>query len=142
MANVVHIESVKDSSLEERIAVYSESWVNGSNKREAYEAAGYSSATFSNAANFHKRYKKEIDKEILGHLGNKVPLALDTLVSVMVSSQSDTARVKAALEVMDRAGFDKQTRISIDHQDPKNKEELQKELATLLALNPNIGVLS
>jgi len=138
MAKLVAIESVKDSSLEERINTYAASLCEGNNKKEAYEAAGYSCATFSNAAVFHRRYEKEIRKEIHNQLGGKAGLAISVLIEIMLSGKSETARVKSAIEVLDRAGYDKTTKISVQNDAPKTKDELQLELQALLKANPSV----
>jgi len=126
------------TTIAERIKIYTTALANGSNKRDAYAAAGYGCPTFSNAHNFHEKYHKEIDKELRNVIHSKVPTALQVLEEVMVSGKSETARVKAALEILDRAGFDKQTKIQIGSSEAKSEDQLKQELQQLLTANPDV----
>jgi len=58
----------------------------------------------------------------------------------MVNGKSETARVKAALEILDRAGLDKTTRIQIGQDEPKTQSELQNQLKALLMANPEMNI--
>jgi len=138
--SVVKLASVKDTTIEERISKFAEAWVNGANKTESYAAAGYSCPTASNAYNFFKKHQVAIVREVQLHLQNKVPLALKTLAEIMVNGKSETARVKASLEILDRGGFDKQTRIQINEESPKSQEDLKAQLKELLTSNPDIMI--
>ena len=139
-SNVVSLPSVNETTLKERIQKYAEVWITTGNKTAAYEAAGYSCPTPSNAYNFHKQHYETITKEAAMAISSNVPIAIQTLTSIMINGKSETARVKAALEVLDRAGLDKTTRIQIGHEDPKTKEELQSQLKELLLSNPDVGL--
>ena len=136
--NLVAIESVKDTSVEERIEAYSLALCEGKSKAHAYEAAGYSCATASNAAVFHRRYEKEIKKEIHRNLGAKAGLAISVLIDIMINGSSEMARTKCSLEILDRAGYDKTTKISVQNEEPKTMSELQTELQSLLKANKGI----
>ena len=139
-SNVVPLPSVNSTTLKERIQKYAEVWIVSGNKTEAYEAAGYSCPTPSNAYNFHKQHHESITREAAMHMASHVPLAIRTLADIMVNGKSETARVKSALEIMDRAGLDKTTKISISGQEPKSKDELQEQLLELLAKNPELNL--
>lgn len=140
MSNVLRLPSVNETTLSERIAKYAEVWITTHNKTAAYEAAGYSCPTPSNAYNFHKQHYEAIMREAHMAVANHIPVAMKTLEEIMVNGKSETARVKAALEIMDRAGLDKTTKISIKGDEPKDKEELAATLRALLKANPDIGV--
>jgi maleate cis-trans isomerase len=137
-SNVVRLPNTSETSLQERIVKYAEVWLATSNKREAYEAAGYSCATGSNAYNFHKQHHEAITREASMHVASHVPKAIEALSDIMVNGKSETARVKAALEIMDRAGLDKTTRIQIGNDEPKNTEDMRKQLKELLQSNPEL----
>jgi len=121
------IESGKDQELtkeglEERIKIYALHWIETGNKFESYKLAGYSYP--KNAYKFHRKHQKEIEKYVWSAgFKDKVPQALNTLMDVMVNSKSDTARTKAAIELLDRAGFTKDTKLSISSEDSKKLEE-------------------
>ena len=61
-------EAIKNSTIEDRIKTYAHHWVNGNSKKDSYAAAGYSCATYSNAAVFHKRYLKEINEAVVDEM--------------------------------------------------------------------------
>jgi hypothetical protein len=139
--NVITLPSVNETSLKERISKYAEVWLTTSNKTAAYEAAGYSCPTPSNAYNFHKQHHEAITKEAAMHMAGHVPAAIQALADIMVNGKSETARVKSALEILDRAGLDKTTRIQIGTDDPKSTTELQAQLRALLISNPELNLI-
>jgi hypothetical protein len=140
-ANVIPLPSVNETSLKERISQYAKVWLTTSNKTEAYEAAGYSCPTPSNAYNFHKQHHEAITKEAAMHMAGHVPAAIQALADIMVNGKSETARVKSALEILDRAGLDKTTRIQIGTDEPKSQTELQAQLRALLISNPELNLI-
>ena len=135
---VVPIEAVKDTGIEERVQAYAQALCEGMSKSAAYGAAGYSCVTASNAVVFHRRYEKEIKKEIHRNLGAKAGLAISVLIDIMLNGSSEMARTKCSLEILDRAGYDKTTKISVQNEEPKSMEELQAELQKLLKSNPAV----
>ena len=139
-SNLLQMPPVNETSIRERISKYAEVWLATSNKRAAYEAAGYSCATGSNAYNFHKQHHEAITKEAGMHLASHIPKAIQALSDIMVNGKSETARVKAALEILDRAGLDKTTRIQIGQDEPKTQSELQNQLKALLMANPEMNI--
>ena len=138
MASPVLIESVRDTSIEQRIELYALALCEGKSKAKAYDAAEYSCPTASNAVVFHRRYEKEIKKEIHRNLGAKAGLAISVLIDIMLNGSSEMARTKCSLEILDRAGYDKTTKISVQNEEPKSIEELQAELQKLLKSNPAV----
>lgn len=128
-------DEIMNSTLEDRIRAYAHAWVNGARKQDAYRQAGYKCATPSNAAVFHRRYQAEIDKVVMEEIQGKAAKALQVLEEIMLHGKSETARTKAALEILDRGGYGKETKIQIGHDQPKSKEELQSQLLALLATN-------
>lgn len=135
-SNVVSLPPTNETTLKERIAQYAETWLATGNKRAAYEAAGYACSSGSNAYQFHKQHHEAITKEAAMHVASHVPKAIMALSDIMENGKSETARVKAALEIMDRAGLDKTTRVQIGNDTPKTGDELKAELKALLAVNP------
>lgn len=131
MGDVVKM-TVENSTLSERINVYAEAWLDTKSKRKAYEAAGYKSATHSNAAAFHAQHWDEIKKHVSTKMASHVPMAIEVLAEVATKGRSETARVKAALELLDRAGFDKTTKIQVNQEEAKDHDTLKAELQELL----------
>lgn len=140
MSNLAYLPGVDETTLEQRIQKYAEVWLATSNKTEAYKAAGYACPTPSNAYNFHKQHHEAIQREAHMCLSSHVPKAIASLSDIMVNGKSETAKVKAALEILDRAGLDKTTKIQIGSDEPASKEDLQVQLRELLKRNPEIGL--
>ena len=138
-SNVIPLPPVKDTTLRERIRKYAEIWISSGSKTQAYEAAGYSSVNSANAWNFHKQHHELITKEAAMYLSGSVPLALRTLNDIMTNGKSETARTKCALEVLDRSGLDKTTKIQIGGDEPTDQAALKKQLASLLQANPELA---
>lgn len=139
--NKVATFSSKDQ-IEEKIDLYVQGLADGLSKKAAYEAAGYAvEASSSNACKFHKRYNKEIHNALRYKIGDAAPLALNALIRIMTTGQSETARVKAALEILDRSGHDKTTRIQVQEEAPKSRQDLEAQLKTLLKNEPNVTLL-
>lgn len=115
-------EPLTKEGLEDRIKIYALHWIETGNKAEAFRLAGYKYE--KDAYKFHRRHQKEIEKYVWSAgFKDKVPQAIHTLVDVMSNSKSDTARTKAAIELLDRAGFTKDTKLSISSEDNKKLEE-------------------
>lgn len=120
-------------ALEERIKVYALKWIETGNKAEAYRSAGYKYG--NEAYKFHRKHQVEIDKHVWNAgFKDKVPTALSTLMNVMTESRNDSARVKAAIELLDRAGYNKETRLTVTNEDTKKLEEqeINKQIKQLL----------
>lgn len=135
-------QSLTKDGLEERIKIYALHWIETGNKYEAYKQAGY--AYPKNAYKFHRKYQKEIEKYVWSAgFKDKVPQALNTLMDVMMNSRSDTARTKAAIELLDRAGFTKDTKLSISSEDSKKLEEqeINRQIKQLIESAGGVFVL-
>lgn len=133
-------QSLTKEGLEDRIKVYALHWIETGNKIEAYRLAGYSYD--KDAYKFHRRHQKEIEKYVwTAGFKDKVPQAIHTLVDVMTNSRSDTARTKAAIELLDRAGFTKDTKLSISSEDNKKLEEQEINRQIKLLIEQAGGVV-
>jgi len=138
-SNVISLPPVAETTLKERIRKYAEVWISSGSKTAAYEAAGYASVSSANAWNFHKQHHELITKEAAMYLSGSVPLALKTLNDIMTNGKSETARTKCALEVLDRSGLDKTTKIQIGNDEPTDASALKAQLAALLKANPELA---
>ena len=69
--------------------------------------AGYkNSHTLRNQAwKLKKELAIEINKRMLEKFVDKAPVAFNSLVSLMKDSESDTVKLQAAKDIMDRGGF-------------------------------------
>lgn len=122
-------------ALNERIRIVAEAWLGGASKTEAYRQAGYASPTPANASAFFDTHREEIDKHIYRGMKNSIPIAINTLTEIMLKGESEGARVKAATEILDRAGFDKIERIEITTTEVAELEnrQISDEINSLLA---------
>jgi hypothetical protein len=121
-------------SVKERVAIVAEAWLNGASKTEAYRQGGFSSVTPGNAATFFKNHKDEIDAFVFTRMKDTIPKALKVLEDIMLHGKSETARMKAITELLDRAGFTTISRIEITNGDVTKlqNDQLEKELQELL----------
>ncbi len=121
-------------SLKERIQIVAEAWLNGKTKTEAYLSAGYSSATPGNASLFFRDHKAEIDTHVFSRMKEGVPTAINVLMDIMVNGKSETARIKAVMELLDRVGYTTINRIEITNKEVSDLEnkQLEQELNSLI----------
>ena len=95
--------------------------------------AGYkNSHTLRNQAwKLKKELAIEINKKMLDKFVDKAPTALNTVFSLMNTSQSDVVRLQAAKDIMDRGGFKPKDKLSIEDE-TKTVPELEAELISLV----------
>tara|TARA_R100000656_G_scaffold75034_1_gene55673 strand:+ start:81 stop:545 length:465 start_codon:yes stop_codon:yes gene_type:complete len=95
--------------------------------------AGYkNSHTLRNQAwKLKKELAIEINKKMLEKFVDKAPVAFNSLVSLMKDSESDTVKLQAAKDIMDRGGFKPSDRIVLE-EDQKTIPELEAELISLV----------
>lgn len=124
-------------SMEEKIKLYALHWIATGNKAEAYLKTG---GTNKNGAyQFHRAHSKEIDKYVWNNgFKDNVPLAINTLVEMMVNGNSDTAKLKAAIELLDRAGFNKTDKLALKDESTSNLEDqdINRQIQELIKNNP------
>ena len=96
-------------------------------------SAGYkNSHTIVNQAWKLKRdLSKEISKRMQEKFVDKAPVAFGTLIELMNSSDSDTVRLQASKDIMDRGGF-KPKHTMVIEEDAKSIPELEAELQMLV----------
>ena len=95
--------------------------------------AGYkNSHTIVNQAwKLKKELSREISKRMQEKFVDKAPLAFGTLVELMNDSDSDTVRLQASKDIMDRGGFKPKDTMVIED-DAKTIPELESELQMLI----------
>lgn len=128
---------VNHDTLDERIKIYALHWIATGNKADAYMKAGH---TNRNAAyQFHRAHAKKIDKYVWDNgFKDNVPLAINTLVDMMVNGNSDTAKLKAAIELLDRAGFNKTDKLALkdDSSAKLEDQDINRQIQELIKSNP------
>jgi phage terminase small subunit len=95
--------------------------------------AGYkNSHTIVNQAwKLKRELSREISKRMLEKFVDKAPIAFGTLTELMNESDSDTVRLQAAKDIMDRGGFKPKDTMVIE-EESKTIPELEAELAMLV----------
>jgi phage terminase small subunit len=95
--------------------------------------AGYkNSHTIVNQAwKLKRELSREISKRMLEKFVDKAPVAFGTLTELMNESDSDTVRLQAAKDIMDRGGFKPKDTMVIE-EESKTIPELEAELAMLV----------
>tara|TARA_Y100000004_G_scaffold146549_1_gene167462 strand:- start:507 stop:983 length:477 start_codon:yes stop_codon:yes gene_type:complete len=95
--------------------------------------AGYkNSHTIVNQAwKLKKELSREISKRMQEKFVDKAPVAFGTLIELMNSSDSDTVRLQASKDIMDRGGFKPKDTMVIE-EDAKSIPELEAELQMLV----------
>jgi len=95
--------------------------------------AGYkNSHTIVNQAwKLKRELSREISKRMLEKFVDKAPIAFGTLTELMNESDSDTVRLQAAKDIMDRGGFKPKDTMVIE-EEAKTIPELEAELAMLV----------
>ena len=95
--------------------------------------AGYkNSHTIVNQAwKLKRELSREISKRMQEKFVDKAPVAFGTLIELMNSSDSDTVRLQASKDIMDRGGFKPKDTMVIE-EDAKSIPELEAELQILV----------
>lgn len=144
MSNVTNITDAP-MSKQEKLDLFCEGIANGLTREAAYVQAGYSAV--SARANAHKYYRQNAEYVmgyIAEHVGTHAPTALKVIVSICNDpNEKGGVRLKAAQDIMDRAGFGAKQKIELTTKDTKDMttEELQNDLLKLVAENPLLAAL-
>lgn len=110
------------------------------NASKAAVQAGYS-PKFKRQQGYElcRRLHDHIQKELKRQMGKASPVAMQTLVYLMNNAESETVRLAATKDLLDRSGFkptDKVEQVVTEVQ-TASTDELKKELDILLAGNQN-----
>lgn len=126
------------SSMSERkqkfVALYAES----GDQRQAYLDAGYNPGPRTLAANSRalmKELKPYIEEAIHERIGGHAPMALKHLSHLMTTAKSEQVQLKAAMNILDRAGYQETQKIEIQEVGAAelNNKELDEHIAKLAA---------
>ena len=95
--------------------------------------AGYKkSHTLRNQAwKLKRELGKEINQKMMEKFVDKAPLAFNSLIELMTGSESDTVKLQAAKDIMDRGGFKPSDKLILEDEN-KTIPELEAELVSLV----------
>lgn len=131
------------ATKKERLDVYCENLCNGIGKVKAYIAAGYSPLHAErNVSAYHRANSEYIQSYISEHIGTHAPSALKVVLQIMNDeSEKGGIRLKAAQDVLDRAGYNTKQKIELTNVDPKDltTEDIQKQIMNLLEDDPKLA---
>jgi hypothetical protein len=91
----------------------------------------FRSGRVNQAWKLKRELSREISKRMLEKFVDKAPIAFGTLTELMNESDSDTVRLQAAKDIMDRGGFKPKDTMVIE-EESKTIPELEAELAMLV----------
>lgn len=141
MTNVVNIADAPKSK-QEKLDLFCEGLANGLSREKAYEGAGYSPHNCkANANKFYRQNSAYIHGYLAEHVGTHAPTALKVVLEIMNDKgEKGGIRLKAAQDVLDRAGFSAKREVSLTVKDAKemSTEELTNEIARLVSENPEL----
>lgn len=144
MTNVVNIADAPKSK-QEKLDLFCEAIANGKSRVEAYKEAGYSAHDCkANANKYYRQNSAYIQAYIAEHVGCHAPTALKVIIEIMNDQgEKGGIRLKAAQDVMDRAGFGAKQKIELTTKDAKEMttEELSSEITKLISENPGLAGL-
>ena len=106
----------------------------GDNNR-AWVDAGFAESSQSHSMSKLRKHWDEVQKRIVQRMGAHVPKALAMVVHLMENAKNDSVRLKAAQDLLGRAGYDQASRIELTDKkvEELSKDELRDELSELLA---------
>lgn len=131
----------------EKLSLFKEAYFdNGGNLKEAYLAAGFSPiSAASNASKYFAAHREEIQTFVHTRIATHVPKAIGTIVKIMNNEQEKGGiRLKAAQDLLDRAGYKPSDRIEIRTEDVDNMStgDIKEQIKRLLQeVDPTLGKL-
>lgn len=144
MTNVIPIADAPKTKAE-RLDDFCKALADGKNREEAYIEAGYSGHNCR--ANAHKYYRSNaayIQAYIAENIGTHAPMAFSVIKEIASNPQEKGGiRLKAAQDILDRAGFGAKQKIEITTKDATemSTEELQDEVTRAISENPFLASL-
>lgn len=144
MPTVTNIEDAPKSK-QDRLDIYCQALADGKKREDAYVLAGYSAATAKgNAQKFHKLNHEYISMYFADHIGTHAPAALKVLLEIMNNeTERGGIRLKAAQDLLDRAGYSAKQRVEITTKEVNDMStgELENEIKRLLGEEPKLARL-
>lgn len=129
----------------ERLDIFCKGLCDGKTQEQAYIDAGYSPHNCrANANKFYRTNHQYIQAYISEHIAADAPVAYAIIKEIaMDKNEKGGIRLKAAQDMLDRAGFGAKQKIELTTKsaDEMNTEELQNEVAKLISENPFLAAL-
>lgn len=139
---VINLED-RPLTKKEKLDIYAKALCDGHTKIQAYVIAGYSERTAAlNVYKYHRDNAEYINAYMSEHIGSHAPMALKIVLKIMNDeNEKGGIRLKAAQDVLDRAGFGAKQKVELTTVDVKdmNTEELQGEIKRILEEDPNLA---
>jgi hypothetical protein len=106
----------------------------GDNVR-AWVDAGYAESTRSSSMAKLRKHWDIVQARIVERIGSHVPRSLAVIVDLMENARSETIKLKAAQDIMGRAGYDQASKIELSEKKAEdlNQDELKRELEALMS---------
>jgi len=119
----------------DKLLRFIELYVETGNHIQSWKDAGYSESGIGSAMNTLRNNHKLVEKMIGLRVGRHVPAALNTIVDLMEHARNDSVKLKAAQDVLYRAGYDRPMEIITTEKkvDELDNKALDDELQRLLA---------
>lgn len=140
---VTLIQDSPKAQRQERLIKFCEGLANGLSRRDAYVAAGYLEG--SNVDNISARYYKQNLEFIKGyfseHIVQHAPTAFNVLLEIMNDpSEKGGIRLKAAQDVLDRAGYGAKQKLEITTKaiNEMDTGELEDEIKRIVQESPEL----
>lgn len=130
-------------SLKERLDAYCEGICLGLSQEKAYIRAGYSPNSASkNASVFQRQHQEYITGYIAEHIGTQAPMAINVILQIMNNpDEKGGIRLKAAQDILDRAGYSAKQKLEVTTKDVKDMttEDLQRQIQNMLSEDPKLA---
>lgn len=131
----------------EKLELFKESYYNTGKIIQSYKAAGFSESTaHANAHKYFRDHKDEILAYVHTKLAEHVPAAISVIVGIMNSeTEKGGIRLKAAQDLLDRAGYKPSDKIEIRTEDMEKMStgDIKDEIRKLLTeVDPTLGKLT
>ena len=127
----------------EKLDLYCEALCDGYNKTQAYIKAGFSAAHAQrNVAPYHRKNADYIKAYLSEQFGSDAPMARNVIRAIMNDeTEKGGIRLKAAQDILDRAGFGAKQQIELTTKDVSEltTEDIQNELAKLFNDEPGLA---
>lgn len=141
MSNVIDIAAPR--TKKEKLDVFCEGLVNGLSKQAAYVAAGYAEhMSKPNSQKFYRENIQYIQAYLAEHIGVHAPTALKIILQIANDvNEKGGIRLKAAQDILDRAGFSAKQKVELTVADPKEMttEDLHNEIKKLMGEDPELA---
>ena len=109
-----------------------ETYVLTGNATKAAVAAGYSEKTAKvKGSQLKAQFQNEIHKETQRIIADKVPSSIKWLTELAEGVESESVRLGAIKDILDRAGLKPVDKIETTNIDQMSAEDIEKELAAL-----------